>query len=146
MPTYTTHEARFSLPAGWMDDSMNVLEYKKGDITIRLTVSRMPRAGKSLDTHVSEHTDDQRRRLHMYEAESKREISVANKAGLDVIASYADGESRAYYRNVYVLFGDTCVVITTLGPLDAKEDCDAILEHAIATIRLRDVVEDVPRA
>jgi len=68
-----------------------------------------------------------------------REVEVAGRPAIDVGARWRP-ERRAltYTRRVHLLVGETRLILTAEAPLSERADGDRLLDHVIASFRLRD--------
>ena len=137
MGLYMTQEAGFEVPAGWLDASVNVLEYTRSGGAIRVGILRTPRDGKELEACVEARLTDQRRKLPHFEVCARSARLVAGLSAVDVGAKHVEGSLTMYHRSLSFVLGKQLLVLLTSGPEAHREEIDAIFERAASSVALR---------
>jgi hypothetical protein len=142
MSTYYTNEAAFDLPdLGFTDVTTHVLAVKLDDGPMpSLLVSRNPLPeGKTLAEAVEESLKRATIALRAHKVIGRREITVGGAPAVEVAAAWTDAQGEAVYtRQVHLVVGETWMVLAVNGAAAERERCDAVIEEAEATFRLRE--------
>lgn len=134
---YATQEALFELPVGYGDASLNRLVYKRPTGAIHVVVSRTPSQNKTLAELTTIRLRDQQRSLPYFELGQRSERLVAGAPASDVSLHYADADRKVYQRSASFLIAGHLVLLAAQGPATAREEIDAIFEHALTTLVFR---------
>jgi hypothetical protein len=137
MALYMTVEAGFELPAGWVDASINVLEYARPGGALRVGLLRALREGKDLEVCVEGRLTEQRRKLPYFELIGKAARTAAGQAAIDVSARHEESAQKTYHRSLCFVLGKQFLVLVASGPEAHREEIDAIFERAATTAALR---------
>lgn len=137
MALYMTQEAGLELPAGWIDASINLLEYARPGGPIRVGVSRTERGAKDLSACVEDRLTEQRRKLPFFELEGKSARTVAGQPAIEVLARHEEASQRTYHRSLSLVIGKRFLVLIASGPEAHRAEIDAIFERAASTLALR---------
>lgn len=137
MGLYMTQEAGFELPAGWLDASVNVLEYARPGGSIRVGVLRTPRDGKGLEACVEGRLTEQRRKLPFFELEGRAARTAGGQPAIEVRARHEESSQKTYHRSLSLVLGGQFLVLLASGPEGLREEIDAIFERAASTVTLR---------
>lgn len=137
MPFYRTQEAGFDIPSGWVDGSVNALEYRRPEGIFRLLVARTVTEGKPLADLVEMRLTDMRRKLPFFELERRAEGVTGEMPSVEIAATFREGEQELYQRGLCIVFNGIFLVISVHGPLRLRVEMDAVFERVSATARPR---------
>lgn len=137
MPEYRTQEAYFELPSGWVDASVNTLEYARPEGTLRLVVTRVPRGKDKLDKLVEDRLVEQRRRLPFFEVKGRQDKTISNTPCAEILIGYRDGDTSMLQRTVSFVIGSRFVVFAAVGRLDQEVEVTALLDRALDSLEVR---------
>lgn len=140
MADYYVNEAAFGLPdAGFEDRTVTRLVFDAGDgASIALTVHRQPLpAGASLEALVTQKQQEADRALHAHAVVFRREIEMGGAFAVEIAATWRDVEKQLYTRQVHVAIDGAWLIFAGNAPLDARAQCDALMERVVATFRRR---------
>lgn len=136
------NEAMFELPdMGFVDHTVTYLEgTAPSGASVVLLVERHPLPeGKSLRQAVAGHMSDAAKRLRGYTVIDKRDVEVADLPAIDASVRWRDDEgSPVYTRQTHLVMGSTWLIVAGEAPLNDREHCDSYVDHALATLRLRE--------
>lgn len=137
------NEAMFDLPeeGRFVDRTVTYLAGSSpGGVDLVVLVERRPiAADESLLSAVAEHARDALTRFRGYKVISEQEIQIASQPAIDVRARWRhDGGEPIYTRRVHLVLRPTWLIFTCETPLDEADVGDRYLEHALASLRLRE--------
>ncbi|AKT42212.1 DcrB-related protein [Chondromyces crocatus] len=138
MAAYETDEARFDVPASWLDRSVTSLEYSSPEGVTRVVVQREPTEQRTLKDLHTARLVDLRRRLAAFELILEEEVLVAGRAAVELGMRYRDEDAHLYQHAVTLIVGEKLVTVGVLGPVKAGEHIDALFQRLRATITIRD--------
>jgi hypothetical protein len=143
MDVYYMNEAAFALPddadAAPLDSTVTELRFAAGGgESFSLTVHRRPLvAGESLPAAVAANERDAARTLPSHAVLFQREIEIAGAPAIEIGASWRGKQSMLYTRQAHLALGGALLVLAGNAPLDARSECDAMMDRVIATFRPR---------
>lgn len=137
MAFYVTHEAGLTLPAGWVDASINRLEYDRPGGTIRIGITRQERGKRDLETCASERLVEQRRGLPSFELLGRSSRVAGGVPAADLQVAHEDAAGKTYHRTLLMILGEKVVLLVVSGPAGDRASVDAIFERAAATVEVR---------
>ena len=137
MPLYHTLEAGFEVPVGWIDGTVNALEYRRPEGLYRLLLARSPDEGRPLAALVDARLTDQRRQLPFFEVTRKAEGLTAGQPSVEIAATFREGEQLSYQRSLCFVLRPSFLVLAVNGPAALQAEMDAVFERAAATVRPR---------
>lgn len=137
MGFYQTNEAGFDVPAGWVDASVNRLEYDRPGGPLRIGITRAPREGKDLTTLVGERLVEQRRGLHSFELLGRADRLVGGVPAVDLQVKHADATGRAYHRTLAIAVREKLVLVVVSGLEAHRAELDALFERVASTLEVR---------
>lgn len=137
MGEYRTQEAYFELPPGWLDASINTLEYPRPEGKLRLIVTRIPSGKDTLAKLVDDRLVEQRRRLPFFELIERQEKTISNTACSEIAIGFRDGETPMLQRAVSFLIGSRLVVFAAMGKRAQEAEVTALLGRALDSLEVR---------
>lgn len=141
MGLYFVNEAAFDLPdIGLVDRTEHRIEatLPGGDL-LALQVHRQPiPEGASLGEVVGENLRWAERQLPAHSVVFRRESEIAGCPALEVGVTWKGEAGLVYTRQAHLDAQGTWIVFSGNAPLEEREACDALVERAVATFRLRD--------
>lgn len=142
MSTYYTNEASFELPdLSFTDVTTHQLAVKLDDGPMpSLTVARNPLPeGETLAQAVEANLRRATLALRAHRVLAQREITIGGVPGIEVATAWVDGKGEGVYtRQVHFMAGEVWMVLAVNGAAEDREKCDAVMEEAEATFRLRE--------
>lgn len=137
MPDYRTQEAHYELPSGWVDGSVNTLEYEHAAGTIRLIVTRVHPDKPSLEELVDDRLAEQRRKMPFFEQLDRHAKTVSHTPCVDVTITFRDGDTRMFQRSLTLIVGKRVVTMASHGPAEARADITGLFERVVSTLEVR---------
>lgn len=141
MAVYYTNDAAFDLPdLPLIDRTVTTLDAVTPDGRAHtVCVNRAPLpAGKDLAALVADSLAQASRRLPAHKVLFQRDASVASCPAVEIAAAWRGQLGMVYTRQAHLVAGGLWLVLSGNAPLDDRAACDACLDHAFATFRLRD--------
>lgn len=141
MGVYYVNEAAFELPEiGFVDRTVHALDTRApSGAPILVSVDRNPLPeGKGLGDLVAENARNAAMRLRAHTVVFRREGEIAGCPAVDIAAEWRGAGGVVYTRQAHLVAAGTWIVFSASALADERAACDAVLDRAIATFRLRD--------
>lgn len=137
---YVVNEASFDLPdIGLVDATVHHVEAHlpgKGTISLRVQRAPLPEE-KLLESAVDEQLRHAGIRLRAHRVLFRRAIQVAGCQAIEVGVEWRGMDALVYTRQVHIDIGGTRLVLAGNAPMPERAACDALVDNALATFRLR---------
>jgi hypothetical protein len=140
MAEYVMNEAMFEVPDGWFDTTTNVVHLPNNDNLVKVFILRSPIAGRTLAQFFESQEKELAKKIPFFTVLSRGERVVEGRQGLTIRASTKERGNDLYHTRVGFAVGPTFVILSTSSLLRGEKEADALLEHAIKTLKFRDVL------
>jgi hypothetical protein len=137
--TYYMNWAAFELPDPAADRTTHVVELphpRHPGITLVIYHEDFP-AGKTLTDLVAARVADETIRLAGYGVLERTETEWAGQPALEVASRWRHEGRAIYQRQAHLAVGSTWTSFALIGPVEAREICDAWLDGVRQSLRLR---------
>jgi hypothetical protein len=141
LPIYRTHEAQYELPSGWVDGSVNTLEYALPAGNIRLIVTRAHPDKPNLEALVDDRIADQRRKMPFFEQLDRHGKTIAKTPCIEVAITFRDGDKRMYQRSLTLIVGKRMVVMAAHGPDELRSEMVSLFDRVLGSLVVRNDLE-----
>jgi hypothetical protein len=138
--TYHTDNAVFSVPEGFKDGSVTVLEWTvDGDRRVALTVQReAPRGDATLEVTVRENLKTLARTLRGFKEKSAGPAEIEGAPGYRVEFEFKHETGALVQQQTYVRTDDAILVVGVTGRPADRATCDGIMDRVVRTLRIRE--------
>lgn len=140
MSVYYMNECAVVLPAiGLVDHTTTMLRAVTDDgYSCSMSVYRTPRpAGKSLAELVDENLRRAAIELRAHVLRSRRDIELDGAPAIEVRTEWRGQSSVIHTRQAHLVLDETWLIVSANAPIADRARCDAIVDRALATFRLR---------
>lgn len=139
---YYLNEAAFNLPdLGFADRSVHKLFAQSplggeiGVVAIRVPLD----AQTSLEQAVLAHQEREQRTLRGWAQLFGRAIEVDGYAAIEVGVRWKNDAGMVYHRQIHIGLEGFVLILAANAPMEERETCDAVIEEALRTFRMRRV-------
>lgn len=134
---YFVDEAAFDLPdLGFVDLTTHRLERRSSPLVLRAQRGEIP-PGKGLEDIVDQRVRDADIEVRGHRVTARRALEIAGCPAIEIVSEWRGDAQINHTRQAYLAIGDRWVVLSVSGARDEREACDAILDRAIETFRVR---------
>ncbi|HEY4122480.1 MAG TPA: DcrB-related protein [Byssovorax sp.] len=133
---YRMNEAAFELPARATDRTTHRLRVEGS--SVRLSFSRTPLDGDTLDARVAENQRSAAIHLTAHRVIASRRLEIAGLAGHDVAATWRGEAGVVYTRQAHLAAAGAWLTLAASAAEAERAACDAAFERALASLTLRE--------
>lgn len=137
MSLYSTNEARFRVPDGWVDGTVNMLEPAADPDGVKLMVTRSLRGTGSLEGFARDDMRTLSQRLRWFKLLSEGWCGVGAERAHELRMSFREDENELYGRRVIVPADTKFVTLFVVGALRARSRCDDLFQSVIESAEIR---------
>ncbi len=138
--TYHMDDCVISLPAGYKDRSVNVLEWKtpSGD-SVALTVQREPLGEAQLEEYVVRETKEMPQTYRGFHVERDEAATLADAMAVWHKAFRWNKQTDVIYNHMaFVVAGPLVIIFVATAKARHREDADRVIDEAIQNLRIRE--------